>query len=106
MLPTETVVPQMKKSLSESIAADEAKLAKLQAQLASKKARLHKVNRQMDTRRKIMVGAWLIDRLEKQPNDPACKAFKAQLQDFRGFLGEKNEGLFPDFFEADAASAT
>jgi hypothetical protein len=52
-----------------------------------------------------MSGAWLLDHFEKPPNDPASKALKAHVQDFKGVFGEKNEGLFPDFFASDAKSA-
>ena len=94
----------MRKSLEQSLASDEAKLQRLQAQIAQKKARLVKENRTFDTRRKIMMGAWILDCLEKKPDDPLWSTLKANAPDFKRFLGDKNEGLFPDFFsEPDAA---
>jgi hypothetical protein len=92
-------------SLEQSLASDEARLAKLQAQIAAKKARLVKVNRAMDTRRKIMIGAWVLDCLEQKPEDPLWSTLKANFADFKRFLGEKNEGLFPDFFSQPAVPA-
>lgn len=95
----------MRTSLEQSLASDEAKMAKLQAQIAAKKARLVKVNRAMDTRRKIMIGAWVLDCLEQKPEDPLWSTLKANFPDFKRFLGEKNEGLFPDFFSEPPAAA-
>ncbi len=96
----------MKKNLEQSLASEEAKLAKLQASIAAKKARLAKIDRAMDTRRKIMMGAWVLDCIEQRPEDPLWSTLKANLKDFKRFLGDKNEGLFPDFFSPPAAAAT
>ncbi len=95
----------MRSTLEQSLEADEAKLAKLQERIAKKKASLQKVNRALDTRRKIMMGAWVLDSLEQHPDDPLWSALKGNFKDFKRFLGEKNEGLFDDFFKPARASA-
>ena len=95
----------MAKNLEQSLAADEAKLAKLQASIALKKAKLLKVSRAMDTRRKILLGAWVLDCLEQKPDDPLWSTLKANLRDFKRFLGDKNQELFADFFSQSPAPA-
>ncbi|SKA40506.1 hypothetical protein SAMN02745126_06370 [Enhydrobacter aerosaccus] len=92
----------MAKDLQSSLKADLEKLQALQARIADKRARLAQVNRKTDTRRKVMTGAYVLDCLTKNPEHPLTVALRGQLDDFRGFLGEANEGLFPEFFEAAA----
>lgn len=94
-----------RKSLASSIAADKEALRKLQVRIAAKSARLDKVNRAMDTRRKILIGAWVLDGLEKLGDDTPWASVKDHLQDLRGFVTEKNVGLFPEFFDAEPIGA-
>lgn len=87
-----------RKSLTETIAADRERLRKLQERLAAKEARLKRVSRTVDTRRKVLLGAWVLDAMEKNSNDGPWAAVRAHLQDFKGFVGEKNQGVFPPEF--------
>lgn len=88
------------KSLAESIAADREKLRQLQERLAAKEARLKKVSRTVDTRRKVLLGAWVLDAIEKGKTDGPWPAVRAHLKDFQAFAGEKNETVFPAEFYA------
>ncbi|CCV09495.1 putative mobilization protein C [Mesorhizobium metallidurans STM 2683] len=85
----------------------EQRLAELDAQRASLKARLGKQERANDTRRKVLLGALVLHRLENA-NDPE---FTKRLSDWLrrelpGFLtrdGDKE--LFTDLLKPDAASS-
>ena len=88
------------KSLADSIAADKERLRVLQERIAGKEARLKKTSRAVDTRRKVLLGAWVLDAIEKGKTDGPWAAVRAHLADFRGFAGERNEGVFPpEFYE-------
>ena len=90
----------MSKDLKASLQRDQDRLAALQAQITAKQARLTAANRKLDTRRKVLLGAYVLDTLEKAPDGPIASTFRQHLVDFRGFIGERNEPAFEDFFPA------
>ncbi len=87
-----------RKTLTERIEADKEALRRLQERIASNNARLQKVERATDTRRKILLGAWVLEGVQKHGDKAPWAALREHFDDFRGFLGEKNTGLFPDDF--------
>ena len=90
----------MAKDLEKSLAKDEERLKELQAQITAKRSRLAEATRRLDTRRKVLLGAYLLDALEKAPDGAVACTFRTHLVDFRGFIGERNETAFEDFFPA------
>jgi hypothetical protein len=86
----------------------EERLAQLDAQRAALKARLSKQDRANDTRRKVLLGALVLHRLENA-NDPE---FTKRLGDWLrrelpGFLTRDNDkALFSDLLGIEPASAT
>ncbi len=84
----------------------EQRLAELDAQRTALKARLGKQERANDTRRKVLLGALVLHRLENA-NDPE---FTKRLGDWLrrelpGFLTrEGDKELFADLLKADTAS--
>ena len=93
-----------RKSLAQRIEADKEALRRLQERISANHARLQKVERATDTRRKILLGAWVLEGLQKQSDDAPWAQLRAHFDDFRGFLGERNASLFPaDFLDAPAA---
>ena len=86
----------------------EQRLAELDAQRATLKARLGKQERANDTRRKVLLGALVLHRLENA-NDPE---FTKRLGDWLrrelpGFLTRDNDkALFADLLGAAPASTT
>ncbi len=90
----------MAKDLKASLDRDRERLATLQAQITAKQARLVIANRQLDTRRKVLLGAYILDSLAKSPDGPVASTFRQHLIDFRGFIGERNEPVFEDLLLA------
>ncbi|QCL82918.1 MULTISPECIES: hypothetical protein [Rhizobium/Agrobacterium group] len=86
----------------------EQRLAELEAQRSALKARLSKQDRANDTRRKVLLGALVLHRLENA-NDPE---FTKRLGDWLrrelpGFLTRDNDkALFADLLGAASASTT
>ena len=84
----------------------EQRLAELDAQRAALKARLSKQERANDTRRKVLLGALILHRLENS-NDPE---FTKRLHDWLrrelpGFLTrEGDKALFSDLLKPDTAN--
>ncbi|MGO7997864.1 mobilization protein [Rhizobium ruizarguesonis] len=86
----------------------EQRLAELDAQRSALKARLSKQDRANDTRRKVLLGALVLHRLENA-NDPE---FTKRLGDWLrrelpGFLTRDNDkALFDDLLKPETASTT
>lgn len=86
----------------------EERLAQLEAQTKTLKARLGKEERAKDTRRKVLLGALVLHRLEN-PND---QEFTKRLGDWLrrelpGFLTrDADKDLFDDLLKPEAAGAT
>ena len=76
-------------TLEQKIAKQEERLRQLKAQKQAIAAREKKKNsdrqRKDDTRRKILLGAWVLNKLK---ND---ESFKGQLTDFEKFLGTESK---------------
>lgn len=85
----------------------EQRLAELDAQRATLKARLNKQERARDTRRKVLLGALVLHRLE-HGRDELSRALPDWLRrELPGFLtrdGDKE--LFDDLLEVPAAGGT
>ena len=90
----------MANDLKASLAKDQERLKTLQARITAKEARVAAATRKLDTRRKVLLGSYLLDALHKAPDGLVATTFKTHLVDFRGFIGERNESAFEDFFPA------
>jgi len=83
------------------------RIAQLEARKKALQARLSKQERAVDTRRKVLLGALVLQRLETS-NDPE---FTRRLSDWLrrelpGFLIRENDrALFPEFIEPKPGSA-
>jgi hypothetical protein len=84
---------------------DTQKLASLQASISKQKSIIAERNRKLDTRRKILMGAFLIEWFQTKPEDALSTALRAKLPEFRKYLTERNDGLFDDLFAPPATAA-
>ncbi len=65
----------------------EQRLAELEAKRVTLKARLSKQTRAEDTRRKVLLGAFVLHRLQNKPDDETVKLVSTWLQrELPGFL--------------------
>lgn len=78
----------------------EQRLAELEARKSTLKARLTKQTRASDTRRKVLLGAFLLHRLENKPGDETVKLvaqwLRRELPDF--LVRDADKPLFASFF--------
>ncbi len=85
----------------------EERLAQLDAQRATLKARLSKQERANDTRRKVLLGALVLHRLEAGKDEISCALPDWLRRELPGFLtrdGDKE--LFADLLKPPAAGGT
>lgn len=84
----------------------EKRLAQLDAQRAALKARLSKQKRANDTRRKVLIGALVLHRLENTNDAEFTKRLGDWLRrELPGFLTRDNDkALFTDLIEAPNSS--
>lgn len=77
------------------------RLAQLEAQRKNLQSRLGKQDRARDTRRKVLLGAFVLHRLEKPDTSEVSKNLRAWLkQELPKFLTrEDDEALFADLIE-------
>ncbi len=75
------------------------RLAQLEAQRKNLQSRLGKQDRARDTRRKVLLGAFVLHRLEKPDTSEVSKNMRAWMkQELPKFLTrEDDEALFADF---------
>ena len=80
----------------------EQRLAQIDAQRKTLKARLGKLERSQDTRRKVLLGAFLLHRLENSSNEEFSRRLgdwlRRELPDF--LTREVDKDLFADLLEA------
>lgn len=74
----------------------EQRIAQLKARLGRKKARLNAEQRKLDTRRKILTGAYVIARRPELLRE----------LDFKTFIAQKDQYLFPDLFPSSTVPAS
>lgn len=88
------------RSDAEKLAELDRKKAALEARRKALRARMSKKARAIDTRRKVLLGAFLLDRLAGDRNPEQADRLKAWLmRDLPGFLTrEIDRDLFPDIF--------
>ena len=85
----------------------EERIAQLEARKKSLQARLTKQDRAADTRRKVLLGAFLLDRMEDQKAAARDPVFTARLRDWLtselpAFLTRPNDrALFPEWIAQD-----
>lgn len=78
----------------------EQRIAQLEAKKQTLKARLTKEQRAKDTRRKILLGALLLDRLESKSNEMSHTLNTWVRQELPGFLTrDSDKELFEDFLK-------
>lgn len=88
----------------------EQRLRELDAQRATLKARLGKAERTKDTRRKVLLGALVLHRLENTDAPHGDPEFSRRLGDWLrrelpGFLTrDTDQGLFDDLLKPEAAN--
>jgi hypothetical protein len=85
----------------------EERLAQLEAQKKTLQARLGKQERAEDTRRKVLIGALVLQRLETSNDNEFAKRLSDWLRrELPGFLTrDGDKALFPDLLEAPAKPA-
>ncbi len=83
----------------------EQRIAQLDAKKKALQARLAKQERATDTRRKVLLGALILHRIENDPvNGEKMKAWVAK--ELPGFLTrETDKELFPEFIATDDTAA-
>ena len=87
----------------------EERIAQLEAQRKALKARLSKEERARDTRRKVLLGAFLLERMEDAKATGRDPDFTRSLNDWLtrelpAFLSRPNDrALFPEWIAQDAA---
>lgn len=87
----------------------EQRLGGLEAQRSALKARLSKQERANDTRRKVLLGAFVLHRLENSKDDDELASHFRQLltRELPGFLTRDNDKtLFSDLISKSANSAS
>jgi hypothetical protein len=90
---------------AERLERDKRKLAALQAQISRREKALAATNRKLDTRRKVLLGAFVLERIQTQPDHPVSSALKSQISEFREYLSARNEPLFSDIFASTKVAA-
>ena len=89
----------------------EERIAQLEARKKSLQARLSKQDRAADTRRKVLLGAFLLDRMEDAKAAARDPQFTARLRDWLtgelpAFLTRPNDrALFPEWIAQDGVGA-
>ncbi|MGI2036313.1 mobilization protein [Rhizobium panacihumi] len=84
----------------------EQRLAELEAQRSALKARLSKQERSNDTRRKVLLGAFVLHRIENSRDDEFSKSLQAWVKrELPGFLTrDADKALFADIVETKSGN--
>lgn len=84
----------------------EQRLAELEAQRSALKARLSKQERSNDTRRKVLLGAFVLHRIENSRDDEFSKSLHAWVKrELPGFLTrDADKALFADIVETKSGN--